>query len=73
MQSEKKQIHCWEETRRYYMKIKYGFLLYYPDQEIASRFNKSTDKKSIDMGFSTEKSGTDEKADFSEPAEIDYR
>lgn len=28
---------------------------------------------SIDMGFSTEKSGTDEKADFSEPAEIDYR
>ena len=24
-----KQIHCWEETRRYYMKIKYGFLLYY--------------------------------------------
>ena len=48
-------------------------LLYYPDQEIASRFNKSTDKKSIDMGFSTEKSGTDEKADFSEPAEIDYR
>ncbi len=20
-----KQIHCWEETRRYYMKIKYGF------------------------------------------------
>ena len=25
MQSEKKQIHCWEETRRYYMKIKYGF------------------------------------------------
>ena len=22
---EKKQIHCWEETRRYYMKIKYGF------------------------------------------------
>ena len=34
---------------------------------------KVTDKKDIDMGFSTEKSGTDEKADFSEPAEIDYR
>lgn len=25
MQSEKKQIRYWEETRRYYMKIKYGF------------------------------------------------
>ena len=51
MQSEKKQIHCWEETRRYYMKNKIWFLLYYPDQEIASRFNKSTDKKALIWDF----------------------
>ena len=30
---------------------KIWFLLYYPDQEIASRFNKSTDKKALIWDF----------------------
>ena len=30
MQSEKKPIRYWEETRRYYMKIKYGFFYIIP-------------------------------------------
>mgnify|MGYP006944386029 CR=1 FL=1 len=73
MQSEKNANSLLGRNQKILYENKIWFLLYYPDQEVASRFNKTTDKKRTGMGFPTKESRTDEKTDFSEPAKTDRR